>query len=236
MDKPTPLTLAQGRRLKAARQAAGFRSARAAAHEFEWPESTYRAHEAGTRTIGQDDADRYARAFRARGAVVSSQSILFGSTEEEIPAELFEVGEIPVIGEVAAGLWMEVTDSPEEPLEMLPFVPVLSQKATYALRVRGDSVNKIAPDGSYVICADIGITGAAIENDDLVIVERLQASSMREVTVKRVRLKKDGLVPLPESTNPRWKPVEINSHNTSPDDVDVRVIAHVVWIASRARK
>lgn len=234
MDKPTRLTLAQGRRLKAARQAAGFRSARAAAHEFEWPESTYRAHEAGTRTIGQDDADRYARAFRARGAVVSGQSILFGSTEEEIPAELFEVGEIPVIGEVAAGLWMEVGSTPEDPLEMLPFVPALSTKASYALRVRGNSVDKIAPDGSYVICADIGITGAGIENNDLVIVERLQAQgSMREVTVKRVRLKKDGIVLLPESTDPRWKPVEINSHNTSPDEVDIRVIAHVVWIARR---
>jgi SOS-response transcriptional repressor LexA len=153
---------------------------------------------------------------------------------DQLAPELFEVGEIPVIGEVAAGLWMEVADTSEEPLEMLPFVPALSTKASYALRVRGDSVDKIAPDGSYVICADIGITGAAIENDDLVIVERLQAQgSMREVTVKRVRLKKDGIVLLPESTNSRWKPVEINSHNTSPEDVDVRVIAHVVWIARR---
>jgi len=153
----------------------------------------------------------------------------------QLAPELFEVGEIPVIGEVAAGLWMEVGDRPEEPLEMLPFVPVMSPKATYALRVRGNSVDKIAPDGSYVICADIGVTGAGIENDDLVIVERLQAQgSMREVTVKRVRLKKDGLVLLPESTDPRWKPIEINSHNTSPEDVDVRVIAHVVWITRRA--
>lgn len=35
----------QGERLAKVRKEAGFRSGRAAALEFEWPESTYRAHE-----------------------------------------------------------------------------------------------------------------------------------------------------------------------------------------------
>jgi len=189
----------------------------------------------GIQSIEEGKSQRPRKLRELAAALDTTEEWLLGEPPRDIPAELFQVGEIPVIGEVAAGLWMEVGDRPEEPLEMLPFVPVMSPKSTYALRVRGDSVDKIAPDGSYVICADIGITGAGIENDDLVIVERLQAQgSMREVTVKRVRLKKDGLVLLPESTNPRWKPVEINSHNTSPDDVDVRVIAHVVWITRRA--
>jgi SOS-response transcriptional repressor LexA len=190
----------------------------------------------GIQSIEEGKSQRPRKLREIAAALRTTEDWLLGETPlNEIPAELFQVGEIPVIGEVAAGLWLEVGTMPEEPLEMLPFVPALSTKASYALRVRGNSVDKIAPDGAYLICADIGTSGAAIENDDLVIVERLQAQgSMREVTVKRVRLKKDGLVLLPESTDPRWTPVEINSHNTSPDDVEVRVIAHVVWVTRRA--
>ena len=50
-------------RLEMARIRAGYRSARQAALQNEWPESTYRAHENGGRTIGTDDAERYANAF-----------------------------------------------------------------------------------------------------------------------------------------------------------------------------
>lgn len=73
---------AQGARLAAARLAAGFRSARGAAIEHGWPESTYRAHETGGRTIGQDDAERYAKAFRAHGVEVSAAAIIFGGADD----------------------------------------------------------------------------------------------------------------------------------------------------------
>lgn len=75
----------QGERLRSARKAAGYRSARAAALENEWPESSYRAHEAGTRTIGQDDADRYAKRFRALGVKVTGQTILYGDSAAPEP-------------------------------------------------------------------------------------------------------------------------------------------------------
>ncbi|MGO4705316.1 helix-turn-helix transcriptional regulator [Microvirga sp. 2MCAF38] len=65
-------------RLAAARTEAGYRSGRAAALENGWPESTYRAHEAGTRTIGLNDAERYAERFRAVGVSVTGKGILYG--------------------------------------------------------------------------------------------------------------------------------------------------------------
>lgn len=71
--------LEQGARLRKARKSAGYRSARSAALDNRWPESTYRAHEGGTRTIGQDDAERYAKRLRFRGASVTAEHILFGS-------------------------------------------------------------------------------------------------------------------------------------------------------------
>jgi hypothetical protein len=72
----------QGERLRFAREAAGYRSARAAALENHWPESTVRAHEAGTRKIGDDDADRYAKRYRANGANVTGKFILYGDKPE----------------------------------------------------------------------------------------------------------------------------------------------------------
>lgn len=92
----------QGQRLRRARIAAGFGSARQAALSNNWKESTYRAHEGGSRTIGQDDAERYARAFRRHGIEVSARDILFGPeggdadppTESQI---------IRIMGRVGAG-------------------------------------------------------------------------------------------------------------------------------------
>lgn len=74
----------QGARLAAVRQAAGFMSARDAALSCRWPESTYRAHENGSRTIGFDDAAKYVARFRVEGAKgFSAKWVLFGSDEEE---------------------------------------------------------------------------------------------------------------------------------------------------------
>lgn len=48
--------------------AAGYPSARSAALDAEWPESTYRSHEGGSRTIDPGDARRYVMYFLAKGA------------------------------------------------------------------------------------------------------------------------------------------------------------------------
>jgi acetolactate synthase small subunit len=86
----------QGRRLATVREAALFKSARDAALSCGWAESTYRAHENGSRTIGQDDATKYVTAFRARGANgYTAQWILFGTygdgERERIEAMLKEI-------------------------------------------------------------------------------------------------------------------------------------------------
>lgn len=142
---------------------------------------------------------------------------------------------MPVIGEVAAGLWLETGAMPDKPLETLPFAPMMSTKATYALKVRGNSVDKVAPDGSYLICADIGMTGIEINDGDLVIVERRQIQEqLREVTVKRVRSIKGGIELVPVSTDPRWKPIKYLKSQHS-DDLELRVIAHVLWVVERPR-
>lgn len=77
MSKEEAQRKRQGERLRRARMTAGYRSAREAALANHWPESSYRAHESGTRTIGQDDAERYTRRFRALGVPVTAEEVLF---------------------------------------------------------------------------------------------------------------------------------------------------------------
>jgi hypothetical protein len=99
MDADEKLRKQQGARLVQARRSAGYTSARSAALDNGWTESTYRTHEGGTRTIGQDDAEKYAKRFRARGArTVTGQWILFGgdnnllaSAAPSIPVELVQM-------------------------------------------------------------------------------------------------------------------------------------------------
>ena len=78
----TTVCLVQGLRLTEARKRAGFKSARAAALAFGWAESSYRAHETGFRTIGIDDAERYASGFRNRGVEVTAKQIIFGEPSD----------------------------------------------------------------------------------------------------------------------------------------------------------
>jgi len=82
----------QGGRLRTIRLAAGFSSARSAALEAGWPESTYRAHEGGSRTIGPDDAARYVTWFLKQGAKgenFTGRWVIYGD-DEDITAEDFE--------------------------------------------------------------------------------------------------------------------------------------------------
>lgn len=57
-----------GSRLRTARLAAGFKSARSAAMRFGWSPSTYAAHENGQNEFDAETAAKYAKAFRTTAA------------------------------------------------------------------------------------------------------------------------------------------------------------------------
>lgn len=110
---------------------------------------------------------------------------------------------LPLIGEIAGGVWAEV-DSHDAEVEYVPVAPDprYPASAQYALKVRGNSVNKVARDGIVVICVDVMGAGIEIRENDLVWVERRQGHLV-EATVKRIRKGKDGLELWPESDDPR---------------------------------
>ncbi|MET7245032.1 S24 family peptidase [Methylobacterium sp. EM32] len=152
---------AQGERLRQARIAAGYRSARDAALQNAWPESTYRAHEAGTRTIGQDDAERYAARFRRDGVEVTAKGLLFG--DDDAPEPVSEGGQVVgqvvgVKGLISAGGLIDTGDEqpgPDGDLFRIT-VPFPVPHGTIAFRVAGLSMYpKYEPD-DVVLCAETG--------------------------------------------------------------------------------
>jgi hypothetical protein len=88
MDTREKLKLEQGRILRQAREAAGFKSLasaiRAAPRHEKWKSSTLSAHERGARQINQWAADRYARFYRERGARITGQEILYPGSDPAI--------------------------------------------------------------------------------------------------------------------------------------------------------
>jgi hypothetical protein len=144
----------QGARLRAFRVAAGFRSAREAALTNNWPESSYRAHEAGTRTIGQDDAERYAERFRAEGVDVTAQRILFGPSVLGFaePKHDYDGGaKIPSRQKAPAD--EAAADARQLVLEEVPLITLadLGSGDFIALKVSSDAMNRISPPGSTII-------------------------------------------------------------------------------------
>ena len=153
MNKEANIRREQGSRLRSAREKAGFRSAREAALQNGWPESSYRAHEGGSRTIGQDDAERYARRYQARGVRVSAQSILFVAEPRDRQIERDRRGrsDAPLLSFVQAGALTDVGDIvPQSDAQRVP-IGDLPSGNWIALRVHGDSMDRVAPEGSIIL-------------------------------------------------------------------------------------
>lgn len=111
---------------------------------------------------------------------------------------------LPLWGEIAAGVWAEVCESQDMDVKRVPVAPdpAYPADAQYALKVKGNSVNKIAPNGTIVVCVDVVKAGIEIRDGDLVCVTR-QKGGLVETTLKRVRKAKGGIDLWPESTDPQ---------------------------------
>lgn len=102
---------------------------------------------------------------------------------------------MPVIGMIAAGNWREAVQSTDE------FVPVVNAKPhMFVLRIDGDSVDRVAPDGSYV---SIDPTNPELVEGGLYAVQ----NGAGEATLKRFRRNPDRLEP--DSTNKAHKPIPL---------------------------
>lgn len=236
----------QSDRLRRAREEAGYKSASDAALALDVKYPTYSAHENGSRSFDKTAATRYARKFKVSPAwllALDDESrrgpVKVNTTHpQDLGSHTVDFSAakgLPVLGEVAAGTWLEVDTlaDPEHPLFTadIPLDTRYPPGSIYGLQVRGTSINRIAEDGDLLVCLSID-GGFAVVDGALVVVERRRAQQgLLEVTAKRVRIMPDGTIELhPESADPRWQSPLRLEHD---DEQDIRIIARVEWIISK---
>lgn len=182
-------------RLRKLRIAKGFASATDAARAFGWPENTYKSHENGMRGVKPDVARRYARAFG------SSPAYILTGEQQSTPI-VSTVEAAPILGIVAAGAWRGGDDYFEDDT----FVPKVargdvSMSRQYAVRVEGESVNRVIQNGAYAICASLDAYPGGAPPGSLVHVIR-EVDGALEHTIKELRVTAKGLLLMPISTDP----------------------------------
>ncbi|QLP96581.1 MAG: helix-turn-helix domain-containing protein [Rhodoblastus sp.] len=119
-------------RIRAARIAAGFRSAQEAARRFGWTPSTYASHENGqTRTPSLEVIEAYAAAFK-----VAPEYLAFGSNSKSETS-------IPVLGVVGAGDHVNIIPEDGNAIDWLTGPPL----RLFAVIVKGGSMEPVYREG-----------------------------------------------------------------------------------------
>lgn len=209
-------------RLKSARERAGYQSAKAAAEAMGIPVATYIQHENGARGYPTDKAQRYARFFRVR-----PEWLIYGTSNFDKLPMLGPT--LYVIGEVQAGVFKTAWQRDQDDWEAFTGVPDLIAPANdlFGLKVVGDSMNLIYPEGTILECCRYHGT-EVIPTGKRVIVQRFCMDGRVEATVKELARDEHGNEWLvPRSSNPGYMPFR-GDVAESPDIVRVEIVAIVV--------
>lgn len=139
-----------------------------------------------------------------------------------------------VIGEVAAGTWLEGSVHYEQssmPVAAHPDYPANGQRL---YQVAGTSINRIAANGDYLHAVDIQAAGLHPESGDLVIVRRMR-HGLAEYTAKTF-VHEDGLFVLrPESNDPQWQE-DIKLDGDDDTEIQITDIVIAKWSPIERRR
>lgn len=189
-----------------------------------------RNHENGTNGIPAKVAEAYGRVLKTDPARYLIRDEARSLTSGAVPTGR-ALREVPVIGEVRAGMFQAVRSDIEEWHEregddtVAIDLPQFERAHLVAYRVVGRSMDKEYPEGTRVVvcpAAEIGVRAG-----DHVIVQRPGPGGV-EITIKEVVLEPGGVVALwPRSTDPAYQsPIRIRPEQHA--DSGPRVVGVVV--------
>lgn len=231
----------------------GYKTAKEFAEKNDIPQSTYQLHETGKRGLSRHDTlqlyaeklgvsaswliegigrgpyDRDAAPTNSVATRDKSASLRKGQAGgyfEELTLE------VPIIGTVKAGVWMEATQLPESEWAYMSLPADLRYPGVprIAFKNEGDSMNKTFPDGSTLVCVRVADTEEEPQHGHYVIVERENKDGLVEATCKRLMTQAGKPILMPESTNERHQPIPLNGDKSV---AEIRVIARVINVVSK---
>ena len=148
------------------------------------------------------------------------------------PVERRRVTQIPVVGAVQAGEWIEAVewDSEERTSLWVPVDKRLPDVSRKAYEVRGTSMNLIYPPGSLVICVSTIDSGIHPKPGAHVLVQRRDRTGLYEVTIKEFIVDSSGRPWLwPRSSDPQFQaPIAIPTPDEHDDNDDVTLSGLVI--------
>lgn len=139
-----------------------------------------------------------------------------------------------VIGEVAAGTWLEGSvhyEQSTKPVAAHPDYPANGQRL---YQVAGTSINRIAANGDYLHAVDIQVAGLHPESGDLVIVRRMK-HGLAEYTAKTFVHEDGEFVLRPESTDPDWQE-DIRVEGDDDTEIQITDIVIAKWSPIERRR
>lgn len=146
-------------------------------------------------------------------AEIASVTAYLGESPPDLNVQptRISVSKILLAGRIAAGVWREAETL--SPSDMYPVAVARDERyptvEQYALLVEGSSVNRIVPNGAYVICAPYFDVRRDVQDGDLAHVER-RRGGLVEATVKCIKITRRGEVELwPESTDAKQTPIKL---------------------------
>jgi len=134
---------------------------------------------------------------------------------------------LPLYGDIAAGALSTVEPVTKDNVEYITLPKNMlgkyaNRRDLFALKVNGESMNKIIPNGSYIVCKPIEIE--ELKEDDIVIF-----SHDSEYSMKRFRRDEENqlLIFSPESTDRKYHDIVIPYDTMN----DLKIYAKVIWYA-----
>lgn len=128
---------------------------------------------------------------------------------------------VALAGSIQAGVWQDTgLFTPQAPPEYIMIAPDERYPGIrrWAFRVRGDSMDKIYPDGTIIVAVSFFDLCRQPKTGDKVIAIRKE-HGLEEATLKEIEILADGSVALwPRSTNPKFSQAIIIS-NTIDDNI-----------------
>jgi SOS-response transcriptional repressor LexA len=140
--------------------------------------------------------------------------------------------DIPITHEVAAGAWRAVDEARQAKIGTVTVPGPLAFPSArhWAELVRGESMNRIIPDGARVHVVDAVAIGYAPRHGDIVVVVRRRAQgAFEERSLKQVRLASSAVSLWPCSHSPDWQaPLTLDGGPQGDETSEIEIVGLVL--------